>query len=735
MDRVDQSVYQALHNLMGICYLRHMCHERYYGTGFTIGADCGGHHRVLWGESGDQVENAIRQCEYERGIMRQLTTTLEAAQKQASAIPCVKVQVANKTNGVLRQNWERLYTGTEPDYFHGLAVPGDGSLTRVRLTPPADGRKLYRQRVADPGPGSDFSSWVYTGHYDILAVTTAAQGAEASIIWIQSNREIRRIKSMNYGATWGSPELLDYTTTTSIYGLAAAYKPNGDLAIFYAELSTLYVKKCLIGQWQAVAAWNKTAGTLSGVAAIYDNDWCLLVTGKDPAGNYLLWSLVYGDGGDVASGTWSALKTIAFSPSGAEFSFKQPFLDKTDVCRGFFIEAYSGIEAYSRPFATNIVCGSHYDEGLWREPVPFNLVSSFGLAMAHSNNYSWLSSPAGVWRAALDTAPLEVTEDVLKVRGELKPTEGSLTVELNNENGRYAFPGQGSLEVLKKGCQVEFSPGYFTTAGEEYGAARYFTVDSCEQIRSGGKSALIIRAQDGWQTLENWQARYQFRWNKAGNESSVKDILTVILAKAGLRLITISSSAAAAGYYPDFTVNPGNNGKDVVRKLLGFIPDRIFIEGNSAFLLNPQIADTPVYSYGAEHTVIESRFRQGAMAVNRVQTEGWDSGAGKIILVDSCVWDEISCVDDHLRHVIDRNLDTIAAAGQRGTALLRQAEMEMEDSVIVTPVHCGQQLFDVVAVTDFSAGLNAAAKRVMEITFVYSPARGEYLQRTGLGTV
>jgi hypothetical protein len=667
--------------------------------------------------------------------MRQLTTTLETAQKQASATPCVKVQVTNKTNGVLRQNWERLYTGTEPDYFHGLAVPGDGSLIRVRLTLLADNRKLYRQRVADAGPGSDFSSWVYTGQYDILAVAVAAINAVVSIIWINTSREIRRISSTDNGVTWGSPELLDYSVSSSIYGLAAAYKPNGDLAIFYADQSTLYGKKCINGQWQAATTWNKTTGVLSGVAAIYDNDWCLLVTGKDTAGNYLLWSLVYGDGGDIASGTWSALKTIAFSPSGAEFSFKQPFLDKTDVCRGFFVEAYSGIESYTRPFTTNIVCGAHYNEGLWREPVPFNLVSSYGLAMAHSNGYSWLSSPAGVWRAVLSPAALEVTEDVLKIRGELKPMEGTLNVELNNENGRYAFPGQGRLEVLKKGCQVEFSPGYFTTAGEEYGPVHYFTVDSCEQIRSGGKSALIIRAQDGWQTLENWQARYQFRWNKTGNESSVKDILTVILAKAGLRLVTISSSAAAAGYYPDFTVNPGNNGKDVVRKLLGFIPDRIFIEDNTAFLVYPQTTDTPVYSYGTEHPVIESRFRQGAMTVNRVQTEGWDSGAGKMILVDSCVWDEISCVDDRLRHIIDRNLDTIAAAGQRGVAMLRQSETGMEDSVIVTPVNCGQQLLDVVAVTDISAGLDAAAKRVLEITIVYNPARGEYLQRTGLGTV
>jgi hypothetical protein len=31
------------------------------------------------------------------------------------------------------------------------------------------------------------------------------------------------------------------------------------------------------------------------VASVYDADWNLLVTGKDTAGNFKLWSLIYGD--------------------------------------------------------------------------------------------------------------------------------------------------------------------------------------------------------------------------------------------------------------------------------------------------------------------------------------------------------------------------------------------------------------------------------------------------------
>ena len=74
--------------------------------------------------------------------MRSLSSTLLAAQKEASRVPCVRVLAKNSLAVVVRLKWVRLYTGGETDYFHALTIPGDGSLIRVRLTPPADGRKL-----------------------------------------------------------------------------------------------------------------------------------------------------------------------------------------------------------------------------------------------------------------------------------------------------------------------------------------------------------------------------------------------------------------------------------------------------------------------------------------------------------------------------------------------------------------------------------------------------------------
>ena len=201
--------------------------------------------------------------------MRNLTSTLLSAQKQVATVPYVKVEANNKIAGVVRYDWTLLYTGSEDDYFHALTMPADGSLLRVRITLLADSRKLYRQRVANPGPSSDFSQWTYTNQYNAAVVACASLGAEVSVFWIDGvNKKIQRIKSTDYGATWCSPEIIDYSPTTSINGLAVAYKPNGDLAIFFADQATLYVKKYVGGEWQTKSAWDKTTGNLSGVATV-----------------------------------------------------------------------------------------------------------------------------------------------------------------------------------------------------------------------------------------------------------------------------------------------------------------------------------------------------------------------------------------------------------------------------------------------------------------------------------
>ena len=98
--------------------------------------------------------------------MRTLSATLIEAQRSASAEPFLRVLLYDRDVGATRLRWQRIYTGTEPDGPCAAALPADGSLLRARIDP-ATGA-VTRQRVTNPGPMSDFTSWT--------SVATAAAG-------------------------------------------------------------------------------------------------------------------------------------------------------------------------------------------------------------------------------------------------------------------------------------------------------------------------------------------------------------------------------------------------------------------------------------------------------------------------------------------------------------------------------------------------------------------------------
>ena len=216
---------------------------------------------------------------------------------------------------------------------------------------------------------------------------------------------------------------------------------------------------------------------------------------------------------------------------------------------------------------------------------------------------------------------------------------------------------------------------------------------------------------------------------------NVKDILAFVLARVGLKLEVESQSSVITSFYPDFTINSGNAGETVIRKLLSFVPDVIFIEGATARMVNPQASDSSGYSYGDGHLILEGRYRLGGWELNRVQVEGYDTGSDEMIVVDRFGWDEINRLYDRLRQLEDGNIDTVARAQERGDAYLRQAELASAGGTVLVPVNCGQQLYDVIDITDNRAGLNMAKRRVLGFVLVYNPRRGEYRQRLQLGAV
>jgi hypothetical protein len=636
----------------------------------------------------------------------------------------VKVEIADNIGGIRRLDWQRLYSGSEADSYHAATMPGDASLIRCRV----DSGSLYRQRVTNPGPGSNFSNWTFVDSAANAGVALASQGTQVLLFYVGTNgRTIYVRESSDYGATFGSATAIT-TTAAAVGWLGADLKADNTVLLIYSVGGTVYAVKRSGGTWGSPVAWTNSLASVSGLACQYEADFDVVVSGSDAQGAYKVWTCIYGDGYSQAPNTWSPLREVALASAGSGMEFRAPFLAYPDVFRLTFVEKYTGSESYSRPYLSFSPATADYVNNLWREPVPMNLSSNYGLAIAYSTSAVWLTTPAGVWQASLTTPALDVSADVLELTAETDPNGGRLRLVLPNDDGRY-LDLSGEKAVIKGSGEVRVSPGYQTASGPLASSGPAYWIEGWEYTSGEGKATFVLHARDAWQLLEGWRSRRQYAW--AQGERNIFQLLSFIMARAGLEFSSAGSSSVVTDLYPSFTIHPGESGATAVRRLLAMVPDVIFFRGHFAYIKNPQADEASDYSYGTEHAILHGRYGSQRPQANRVQVFG--NGP----FVDAFDWDEIEDAYDRVRQVHDLNLDTVARAQDRADAEMRHQEIAAGGGEIVAPVNCGQELYDVISITDQSAGLTDAQRRVIGLSMRYS-AGGRapvYEQRLSLGAV
>ncbi|MFQ5873022.1 MAG: hypothetical protein ACE5JL_04385 [Dehalococcoidia bacterium] len=644
--------------------------------------------------------------------MRNLSATLLQAQKSPSSVPVVKVEVFDRIGGVARLRFQQHYTGSEADYFHAATMPSDGSLIRARIDSAA--YDLYIQRVATPTPTSDFSSWsLVTSVSNSGDVALCSQGSTVLLFYVAPNQQTLYVKeSNNNGQSFGSPVIVA-TAPSPVTWMAADLKADGTAVLFYLiGAANLYSVKRSGGSWGTPQLWSNSLSAINGIAAVYYLDWNVMVVGEK-SGSPGVWTAVYGDGSAQSQDTWSGLMTLTIAESGSGISFHAPFLEKPGEYRAMFVEKYSGATSYSVPFRSFTVPSAAYVDNLWREPLPFELTSSYGVAIGYSTSEVWLSTPYGVWSAKLDPAPLDVSADVLSLREAVYPNRGEVQIELRNDDGKYYGAGSGSLDMLQKGSEVRISPGYRTSVGDEVSAGSTYWVEGWEFRWGGGSSSMTIFTRDWWGLLEQWRARRQFAWQTG--EKNVSGLLIAVLARAGLDFsLGASTSTTMSNHYPAFTIHPGESAATAVRRLLAMVPDVVVFALSACTSINPQASDSSAYSYGTDHVILEARYADPAPDFNRVQVFG-DS-----VFSENFDWTDMPLVYDRLRQVHDINLDTAGKADDQVARELRHQTIDQKRGQVTVRVNAGQELYDVIDLTDDEAGLSGALRRVMGIRTDYS---------------
>ena len=660
--------------------------------------------------------------------MRIITNTLLTAQTAASGRPHVRVEALDMLAGVARPNITRHYTGAEEAFHHAATSPADGSLVRVRMTS-ADGA-LWVQRTANPGAASDFSPWT---RLDTAAtacnVAVCSHGASVLVFFRDPSdpRVVRVRESADSGRTWGARRAAATLASGAVDWLAAASSATGTPALFLASADArIHVTTRTGATWSALQTHDYGLSDVTGLACDYDTAWRLAVTGTDATGRHRLWSASY-------DGAWSPLLEITRADAGSGVTFDAPFLCLADVPRLTVVERYTGAGGYRRPLMFSALADTPFDANSWADPVPFPGDAPFGVAIAGPADASagtadalWLSTPDGVWHAALDTSARDLSADVLSLTMRESPSGSTVTLALRNDDARYNDVGDPDA-AIREGTELRVSPGYTTASGVEVSAGPTFWVTGWERRYGGGEATLVVHAADGWALLAGWRARRQFAW--ARGEAAMASILGFILQRVGLGLQSTNPSQAMLTHRPAFTVHPGETGATAVRRLMAMAPDLLHFRGREAFVRQPQPTDAVSYAFGSYHPVHHTRLAASAPDATRVQVFG-AAGVGEAI-----AWREMPLVGERLRQVHDLNQDTLAKAEAHAAALLDRFQRDTVSGELQAPPNCAQELHDIVDIHPPNATA-ATTMRVAALELDYrrtgSPKYQQKITLTGL---
>ena len=323
------------------------------------------------------------------------------------------------------------------------------------------------------------------------------------------------------------------------------------------------------------------------------------------------------------------------------------------------------------------------------------------------------------------------TNNPCESRGSLRAKRGNLVIELDNSKAQYATPPEKRSEVVLK-------LGYKTSLGSEAVEVGRYWLDSWEYSSSPNISILKLFCLDGQGLAGKWSSRFLMRWPANKN---VWEIIQEIICRWGINLTMpagIPYSSASQNLYPDFTLQPGTSGDAALRRIVSFIPDSLVFAGNEAYLKDLRADESSCYTYdviasGAwqSHPILQGKYSQ-AVPLTRARAIGRDDEDNRIV-EDAIDWTDLQLGIDIFQQDYDPNLQTTTRTQERADAILRKHALESQGGQIIVPVNCGQELYDVVTVTDQRCGISNKKYRVMDIDVNYSLREWQYRQTFTLG--
>lgn len=260
-------------------------------------------------------------------MARELSPTLTEQQKWGLITqPYLTARITKKWGGVIRYDFDSIYSGGEDESIHCATMPSDGSLIRLRQsgTPPAD--QLYYQRITNPDPGSDFSAWTAIGCQGATAIASASYGAVVIQVYVDSSQAIHERHSVDNGANWSAWAQLYWCPSPDIGCVAVAPRDADVWCIFFFRDSTLYRTRCTGWSFEAPAASPFTLTGASGLATAYKLNWLIVATSSGEVEGKGVYVSMLGDGNDLFIDSFIPWEAIISRGASEPYDYKAPFI-------------------------------------------------------------------------------------------------------------------------------------------------------------------------------------------------------------------------------------------------------------------------------------------------------------------------------------------------------------------------------------------------------------------------
>jgi hypothetical protein len=208
----------------------------------------------------------------------------------------------------------------------------------------------------------------------------------------------------------------------------------------------------------------------------------------------------------------------------------------------------------------------------------------------------------------------------------------------------------------------------------------------------------------------------------------IPTVLTNELIIRPVSIIQIVATGMPTLYYPQTIspsglVQPISTGRPWVG-IFGFIRPQSTVQ---------QVAiGSPTILKYVWHVILDGQYATETPGVNRSYIIGRDQYGNPVygMAVDST---ELDLVGECLDFQQELAIPTDSQAASMASAVLSKMRLTKARGVILIPPNCGQELFDVVQISDTGANQSAVSFRVVGIRFEYNPKQAKYEHRLILG--